>query len=301
VKKHPNSALCNGNAGARYMDYGLYWVGADSILPNKDTLHFVHRDTVKVHRYADTATIYLQAATTLHKKYTNGFLNLGLCYFHLDRYEEAADAWGQAFHVFPSNPSLRDYQQLFIAKANESLMKLDYKNGARFLRCAALTKPDEPRVWNDYAGSSFMAMDFASAKMAFAKADEVYGNQIKNIQNQMSQLAQNGQGNSKQYLDLQELQNLYKTQQAGLNGGYRASNFNANKMTAYYKDTTNLDSAFALAQGFMGTEQFYPEAHRLLLKVSASRPNDATVNHYLDSLAKMEDKLKKTKELQGLK
>jgi hypothetical protein len=51
----------------------------------------------------------------------------------------------------------------------------------------------------------------------------------------------------------------------------------------------------------MGTEQFYPEARRLLLKVSAGRPGDANVTHYFDSLGKMEDKARKAKELQGIK
>ncbi|HTL81518.1 MAG TPA: tetratricopeptide repeat protein [Bacteroidia bacterium] len=256
VKKHPKSALCNGNAGARYMDYGLAWLGHDSIV-GRDTIHNVMKDSLKVVRYADTASQYLITATKLHHKYVNGYLNLGLCHYYRGRYEEAADAWNMAYTYFPSNVNLKDYEQLFVTKANDCVRKGDFKGAARFLRDATTTMPNDPRAWSDYAGASFMAMDFVNARKAFQQAI---------------------------YLD--------KSLQATLNNGLGASAYNERKYAAYMKDTTNLDSAFALAQGYMGTGQFYPEAHRLLDKVAAARPNDATVKHYQDSLGKLEEKLR---------
>ncbi|MBI3511827.1 MAG: glycosyltransferase family 39 protein [Bacteroidetes bacterium] len=256
VKKHPNSALTNGNAGAQLMNYGLWFRGRDTII-GRDTIKDFGKDTVKLHRYADSAEKYLAKATTIHKRYVNGFLNLGLTYYYRDRYEEAAEAWGNAWQYFPSNQMLKDYEQMLEGRATEYVKKGDYAGTERFMKYAVTAVPGDANAWGDYAGSSFMAMDFPTAQIAFQKA-----------------------------------MNLDNSKTNALRNGYLASAYNGRMLRAYSKDTTNIDTAFALAQGYMGTQQFYPQARQLLNKVHAARPLDSVVNKYYDSLGKLEIKAK---------
>lgn len=275
VKVHPNSALTNGNAGARYMDYGLSYLGHDTII-GKDTIKQYGRDTVKVHHYADTASGYLLRATQLHEKYVNGYLNLGLCYYYTERYELAAEAWGKAHYYFPSNSILYNYQQMFKGQGNNRAAKKDYAGAAKFFRCAAIAIPTDIGAWSDNAGASFMGKDFANATYAFTQGLQALDQQIT--------VAKNA-GNTQR---VQELQN----QVSQLQGGLRASRHNEQCLNAWKKDTLNPDSTLFLANAFMGTPDFYPESKRLLNQTLILRPNDQRAIFLLDSLGTLEKKLK---------
>ncbi len=275
VKTHPNSALTNGNAGARYMDYGLSFLGHDTII-GKDTIRQFGRDTVKVHRYADTASVYLLRATQIHKKYVNGFLNLGLCYYYTERYELAAEAWGSAYEYFPSNGILMNYQQMFKGQANNRAAKKDYVGAARFFRCATIAVPNDVNAWSDYGGASFMGKDFTSAKYAFKQGIEAIGQQINVAQNS---------GNKER---VQELQN----QQKQLQGGLNASTFDETFMNAWKLDSMNVDNNVSLAKSFMGTADFFPISRRLLNKALTIDPKSTRAAFYLDSLNTLEKKIK---------
>jgi tetratricopeptide (TPR) repeat protein len=256
VKKHPNSALTNGNAGARYMDYGLPFLGRDTII-GKDTIRAYGRDTAKVHRYADSAIFYLKRATTLHDRYVNGYLNLGLCYFYKENYDLASQAWGNAHRYFPSNPILMTYEQMLIGRANERAAKKDFAAAAEFMRCAAVAVPSDSKVWADYAGASFMARDFATAKTAFLQAI----NLDTNLRRQLSQ-------------------------------GYNAANNNDIILKAYQADSMNPDLSLRLARAYTGTEFFYPESRRLINKTLELRPGDKAAMKLSDSLQVLETKVK---------
>jgi protein O-mannosyl-transferase len=252
VKTHPNSALTNGNAGARYMDKGLTYVGRDTMI-NDSLIKGYGRDTVKLHRYADTAIVYLRKATQLHKKYVNGFLNLGLCYYYKENYALAAEAWGNAFIYFPSNPILMGYEQMLLAKANEFGIKKDYARTAEFLGYAVTAMPNDAQTWSNYAGASFMAKDFETAKMAFQKA-----------------------------------MNLKPDLQPQLTNGYRAADNNAIKMKAYETDSNNVAAIVGLAEGYTGTVEFYAESRRLLQKALVLQPENPRAAKLLDSLGTLE-------------
>lgn len=256
VQKHPMSALTNGNAGARYMDRGLTFLGHDTIIGN-DTIRAYGRDTVKVHRYADTAIFYLSRATTLHNRYVNGFLNLGLCYYYKDNYKQAAEAWGNAYKYFPSNPILLNYEQMLLGKANERAAKKDYAGAAEFMHYATIAVPNDAKVWADYAGASFMARDFGTAKMAF-----------------------------------QQAMNLKPDLQPQLSNGYRAADNNERAVNAFRADSASPDSVLRLAKAYTGTDYFYPESRRLLNKTLQMRPGDPQAIHLLDSLGTLEKKSK---------
>jgi tetratricopeptide (TPR) repeat protein len=157
VQKHPNSALCNGNAGARFMDRGLKYLNDPAM---QDSVNY----------YADTAIFYLERAVKLHPKYANGWLNIGLCYYNKKNYERAALAWEKVYAIFPSNPILQSYAQMLIGMANERALKKDYAGAAMFYNYGLRAYPADSKIWADYAGSSFMAQKYDQAQTAFDQA-----------------------------------------------------------------------------------------------------------------------------------
>ncbi len=157
VQKHPESALCNGNAGARFMDRGLKYLN-DSTM--QDSVNY----------YADTAIFYLDKAVKLHPRYANGWLNLGLCYYNKKDYEQAAYSWEKVYGIFPSNPILQSYAQMLIASANQRAMVKDYAGASMFYNYGLRAYPADSKIWADYAGSSFMAQKFDQAQHAFDQA-----------------------------------------------------------------------------------------------------------------------------------
>jgi len=158
VKTHPESALCNGNAGARYMDRGIKFIKGDST--NQDSVNY----------YADIAIGYLQKSVELHPRYANGWLNLGLCYYNKKDYLHAADAWEKTYAIFPNNPILQGYAQMLVAIANEKAVKKDYAGSAEFFNYGLRSYPADSKIWADYAGASFMSQNFAQAQVAFDQA-----------------------------------------------------------------------------------------------------------------------------------
>ena len=77
-----NSVLANGNSGKAFIEYAA-----------KDT----------VHRYAflDSAIYHLEKAVALHPKYVNGYLNLGLAWFHKKDLDKAGEYFKRAAELNP--------------------------------------------------------------------------------------------------------------------------------------------------------------------------------------------------------
>lgn len=245
VKKHPNSALTNGNAGARYMDRGLKYLGDST---KQDSVNY----------YADLAIKYLNRAVEIHPRYANGWLNLGLCYYNKKDYAKAAAAWEKVYIIFPSNPILQSYAQMLIAIANQKASVRDYEGAAEFFRYGLQAYPADPKIWLDYAGSSFMAQNFAQAKVAFEEA-------IKHTTD--------------------------PAMQANIQQGYRAAHYNDSVRTNWLKDSLNYDYNIAVVKGIIGTPDFYPQARRNLNHALDARPGDPVASNLLDSLGTLEKKL----------
>lgn len=256
VKKHPNSALCNGNAGARYMDRGLKFLGDST---KQDSINY----------YADIAIGYLNKAVELHPRYANGWLNLGLCYYNKKDYARASEAWEKVYQIFPNNPILQSYAQMLIAIANQKAMKKDYAGAAEFFNYGLRAYPADSKIWADYAGASFMAQQFAEAENAF---DQAY--QRTTDEKLKANLAQ----------------------------GYRAAHYNDSVRTLWMTDTLNPDYNLLVAQGTIGTPDWYPRVRMNLNHVLEARPGDPTATRLLDSLGLLEKKLVQPKrDSTGLK
>lgn len=113
VETVPNSVLANGNAGARCIDLADF-------PENKD----------KREEYLNKAIVYLNKALTMHPKYVNGYLNLGLANYKLKKLEDSDAAWQMARKYFPNNPYLRQFQPLlaqeFLSRAFKKAEAKDF-------------------------------------------------------------------------------------------------------------------------------------------------------------------------------
>ena len=272
---HPNSALINGNAGSQFMNKSLYFLGRDTII-GLDTILKYGRDTIKVHRYADTASVYLLRATKAHRKYVNGFLNLGLAYYYREQFELAGQAWGQAYQYFPTNSILLQYQQMLVIQANNKARKKDFKGAAQFMGYAAMAMPGDEKACADFAGASYMAMDFPSAIDAFTRAIYVIDLKIS---------TQKKAGNNQNV-------KLLEDQAKQMQGGLGAARNNDSCLVAWQKDSANVEKIVTLVKAYMGTPDFFPTSKRLLNKAIAIRPNYPRAVFLLDSLSGLEKKIK---------
>ncbi len=154
VKTVPNSVMCLGNAGARWLDLSDKPENKDSVLA-----------------FRNRAIGYLQHALELHPRYVNGYLNLGLAYYKLRLYKEAEETWGRAKTLYPSNPFLVTYYQIlaqaYTNEAAEYGRAGKYKEAIEKLEKAASLNPNDAEIWYNLGGASYTVKDFARAKIFF--------------------------------------------------------------------------------------------------------------------------------------
>ena len=152
----PNSVLCLGNAGARWIDLS-------------------ERPENKAHEkeYLNKAIGYLNHALELHPKYVNGYLNLGLAYFKMPDYNKAEEIWGKAYQLYPSNPYLGMYYRV-LSNVYINQAFADAKGGrtnysAYWFERASRIYPQDPEIWYNLGGAAFSMGNYPKAKMAFEK------------------------------------------------------------------------------------------------------------------------------------
>lgn len=157
VKTMPNSVSLNGNAASRHLDL--------SELPKNKA-----QEKELVRKSID----YGLKAVSLHKGFVNGYLNLGLAYAKAQVFDSARICWDIAFKMYPSHPSKNLYfnllaEQMYIKGYNLGGNKA-WKEGQMWLQKAVEINPNNARWWYDLGGFAYNAQDFATAKMAWAKA-----------------------------------------------------------------------------------------------------------------------------------
>lgn len=166
----PNSVLCLGNAGARWIDLS-------------------ERPANKAHEkeYLDKAIGYLNHALEMHPKYVNGYLNLGLAYFKLRDYNRAEEIWWcHAYKLYPSNPYLDTYfrvlSNVYIQQAFADAKANNVANAAYWFQRASKVFPRDPEIWYNLGGAAFSLRDFGRAKFAFERCLQLNPNhaQAKN-------------------------------------------------------------------------------------------------------------------------
>ena len=151
----PNSALVNGNAGKAYID-----------LSEKPENKSQETELIKKGIY------HLSRSVSIHDKYVNGYLNLGVAYFKLKEYDKAKLNWNKAKEIYPNNPFIkRNFELLGATYFNEG-MTIGSKNipeAITWLEKAVDIDSANVEYWYNLGGASFTNKDYEKARMAWAK------------------------------------------------------------------------------------------------------------------------------------
>ncbi len=119
-------------------------------------------------------------AIELHPRYVNGYLNLGLANFKLKKDFDALYYWKNAEKLYPNNPYLRNYYQVY---AND----LKQRGGMAFNRgrmdSAAIAynlwtilTPQDYEAWYNLGGAYFNQRKFALAKKSWERCLQINPN-----------------------------------------------------------------------------------------------------------------------------
>jgi hypothetical protein len=189
VKTMPHSVLVLGNAGARWVDLadtkevtGVQVVGQDSTRYNdyNGTLKITDEE-VKEGGYKNKreAALYkgiafLKHAIELHPRYVNGYLNLGLANFKLRKDFEALYYWKNAERLYPNNPYLRNYYQVYSNdlknRGGMAFNRGRMDTAAMAYNMWALLTPNDPEAFYNLGGAYFNQQKYALAKKAWDRA-----------------------------------------------------------------------------------------------------------------------------------
>jgi len=188
VKTSPHSVLVLGNAGARWIDLadtkeitGVSLPGEDPTVFNdyngalKITDEEMHASGSKDKREAalNKGIVYLKHAVELHPRYVNGFLNLGLAHFKLDKDREAIFYWKLAESLYPNNPYLLNYYQVYsnILK-NRGVEAFDngrMHDAALAYNLCTIVVPEDPQAWYGLGGAYYHLKAYGKAKQCWEK------------------------------------------------------------------------------------------------------------------------------------
>ncbi len=195
VKTMPHSVLVLGNAGARWVDLadtkevtGIQVVGQDSTRYNdyngtlKITDEEVKQGGYKNKREAALfkGIAFLKHAVELHPRYVNGYLNLGLAYFKLRKDFEALYYWKNAERLYPNNPYLRNYYQVYSNdlknRGATAFNRGRMDSAAMAYNMWTLLTPYDHEAWYNLGGAYFNQQKYALAKRSWERALQINPN-----------------------------------------------------------------------------------------------------------------------------
>jgi len=195
VKTMPHSVLVLGNAGARWVDLadtkevtGVQVVGQDSTRFNDYNGTLVVTDEeVKQGGYKNKREValykgikFLKHAVDLHPRYVNGYLNLGLAYFKLRKDFEALYYWKNAERLYPNNPYLRNYYQVYSNdlknRGSIAFNRGRMDSAAIAYNMWALLVPTDQEAWYNLGGAYFNQGKYALAKRSWERALQINPN-----------------------------------------------------------------------------------------------------------------------------
>ncbi|HLP21945.1 MAG TPA: tetratricopeptide repeat protein [Chitinophagales bacterium] len=237
----PNSALTNCNAGSEYFNKGYFAI--------KDKKETTHADSAMVIAYADTALVYLKRAIAIYPRYTNAYMNCGICYLFKGDLDNAAVNWRQAARLFNGvHPTLATHARVLLNKALSAGYNKDYTGASKLLEYACELDPTNVEIWNNLAGSHFAQGNFKRATETFKKAIEL---------NPSLTEAQQGLLSAENFLKLEEdCKQQPNDKQVWLNSAKIFAQFGFSK-TAYncYQHILSIDPGNAIAlQGSAATQ-----------------------------------------------
>jgi hypothetical protein len=183
VETMPNSVLCLGNAGARWIDLadtkeitGKLRPGqtVDSYNDYNGTLHITDEE-VKAGGYKDKRETalnkgikFLKHAVELHPRYVNGYLNLGLGSFKLGNTRDALFYWKHAENLYPNNPYLASYYQVFyndlLNKGYQMSQRGQLDSAIYILRHTMLLVKSNPEGYYNLGSAYYQKKQYDKAK-----------------------------------------------------------------------------------------------------------------------------------------
>ncbi|HOZ87272.1 MAG TPA: glycosyltransferase family 39 protein [Bacteroidia bacterium] len=189
VKTTPNSVLVLGNAGARWIDLadtkeitGIVLEGEDPTVFNdyNGTLKISDEELkasgFKTKREAalDRGIGYLKHAVELHPSYVNGYLNLGLASFKLQKDRDAIFYWKIAEHLYPDNPYLSNYYRVYTGilkqRGADAFKDGKMQESAMAYNLWTLVEPGNAEAWYFLGGAYFNQQKFELAEKAWVKS-----------------------------------------------------------------------------------------------------------------------------------
>lgn len=188
VQTMPNSVLCLGNAGARYVDLSNTRDVTREYLPGYDSSFNDHNGTLKGIEAEVRAGKYqslsegvlhhgidvLERAIRLHPRYVNGYLNLGLLYFKLRKDFEIIYNWKNVERIYPNNPYLRSYYQMYKNDLNMrghlAVQRGRMDSAAMAYNLLTLVDPYDAAAYHNLGGTYFNQGKYALAREKWEKA-----------------------------------------------------------------------------------------------------------------------------------
>ncbi len=149
----PNSALVNGNAGKAYID-----------LSEKPENKAQEKELINKGIY------HLKRSVSIHDKYVNGYLNIGVAYFKLKDYDKAKENWDKAKKNYPNNPFIKRNMDLLGATFFNEGMTVGSKNipeAIVWLEKAVSIDSTNVEYWYNLGGACFTNKDFGKARIAW--------------------------------------------------------------------------------------------------------------------------------------
>jgi len=163
----PNSVLANGNSGKAFIE-----------------LAQVEKDSTKRPVLLDSAIYHLNKAVTLHPKYVNGYLNLGLAYFQKKDLDKAEYYWNQARKYFPTHPFFRQSYDPALSSALVERAKDEGKKGnvplaIQYISRALKYDSTNQEIWYHYGGANFSIGNINEAYRGWSKCLQLNPNNVE--------------------------------------------------------------------------------------------------------------------------
>jgi tetratricopeptide (TPR) repeat protein len=157
VKACPNSAKTNNNCGV--------------VLIN---LSETTKDSIKKQQILREAVDKINKSLSIHPKYVDAWLNLGVAYSRLEEMDNMEAAWLEAKRQSPNHPKLKEYMKLIGNMFSVSGFKLSQKR--QFTQAVHMYEKaiqygcDKPiEAWYNLGGNYLMSGDAAKAKEIWTK------------------------------------------------------------------------------------------------------------------------------------
>jgi len=163
VETVPNSALANGNAGARYID--LSELPANK--PQQKEL------LIK-------AIGFLDKAIQIHERYVTSYINRGLAYYKLGDLSKTKENWDMVEKYYPHYPDIPRYRELlsngYLNKGLSLGKEQKYAEAIGQMQIGLQIAPNNAEIWYNLGGAYFTVKDYQKAMDAWGKTLELNPN-----------------------------------------------------------------------------------------------------------------------------